>query len=391
MPKLTAVMLAVGFALSGAMRANSPPDDDRVTRARASVKQGYYARALSQLGPLLEPNQKNVPALLTASAACLGLGDPACSEKHLKVLAVVAPETPGYQLLRGRTSLLRADLAAAGSKGKKQVAYAREGADAFAKALAESPSSTTRGLLAMAQRAGKQTAEAKVSYMAWVAAAPRDPNAYGATAAFLAEIGDWSEAEKLAAGAPQDDPRLAHEIRVAVLRNGMTTVPWEAIRPFFDTVEAEEPDPGAKQALRAYRTVRATNGRPSMLAMLDYLDADPEDHFKVAAAYSETFNSVWQADAKSSDGFVAPEIQKRVDPIYPEVARMARIEGRVILACRIKKDGTTGSLHVISTSNPVFNDAALESARQLQYTPAIVDGKRVELAFLIQIDFRLRA
>jgi protein TonB len=386
LPKLAAGMLAIAFALSDAIPATPPSIDDPVGRARIWMKRGEYYRALALLDAVLQADKKNVPAQITASAACLGLQDPECSEKHLKVVASLAPDSPGYQLLRGRTALLRADRAAADSNDKKQIAYAHEAADAFSKALAESPSPTTLSLLAMAQRAGKQTAEAKATYMAWIEAAPRDPNAYGATAAFLAETAEWSEAEKLAASAPQDDPRLAHDIRVAVMRNGMTAVPWETIRPFFDAVEAEETDPGAREALRAYRIIRTSKGRANTFAMLDYLDVDPEDHLNVSTLLVAALDA--SVSAQSADGIVEPEIQKRVDPIFPEIARLARIEGRVVIACRIKKDGTTGSVHVINTSNPMFNNAALTSIRQSQYSPATLQGEPVEYVYTIRVDFR---
>jgi protein TonB len=95
-------------------------------------------------------------------------------------------------------------------------------------------------------------------------------------------------------------------------------------------------------------------------------------------------------DTKIIDGVVLPEILTNVDPIYPDLPRRARIEGRVTLACRIKKDGTTGSVHVLSTSNPMFNESALDAVRQRTYTPATRAGEPVEFAFLIRVDFRLR-
>ena len=79
-----------------------------------------------------------------------------------------------------------------------------------------------------------------------------------------------------------------------------------------------------------------------------------------------------------------------ITPVYPDIARRARIEGIVIMASRIRKDGTIGSVHVLSTSNPMFNAAAITAVRQWRYSPGKVKGEVVEVPYAVRVDFRLK-
>jgi TonB family protein len=53
-------------------------------------------------------------------------------------------------------------------------------------------------------------------------------------------------------------------------------------------------------------------------------------------------------------------------PVYPPLARQARINGEVDLALGIRPDGTVGSVSVIS-GHPMLRSVALESAQRSQF------------------------
>ena len=59
-------------------------------------------------------------------------------------------------------------------------------------------------------------------------------------------------------------------------------------------------------------------------------------------------------------------ISKLAPPIYPNLARLARVSGSVKLQLSIRPDGAVESVSVIS-GHPMLNPVALESARQTQY------------------------
>jgi periplasmic protein TonB len=88
-----------------------------------------------------------------------------------------------------------------------------------------------------------------------------------------------------------------------------------------------------------------------------------------------------------------PELipETKVTPEYPELARVARIEGNVILQAVIRADGTVGDLKVLRCSQTTFGfeEAAVEAVRQWRYLPALLDGRPVDVFFTVFVDFKL--
>jgi len=80
----------------------------------------------------------------------------------------------------------------------------------------------------------------------------------------------------------------------------------------------------------------------------------------------------------------------KVQPSYPEEAKRALIEGDVILAVIIDKNGVVRDLRVIDTASPLLNEAALQAVKGWHYRPFLVNGKPVEVDTTIRIDFQIR-
>jgi len=74
-----------------------------------------------------------------------------------------------------------------------------------------------------------------------------------------------------------------------------------------------------------------------------------------------------------SQGVTAGLVIKRVNPTYPPLARTARVQGSVVLAAVIGKDGSIQNLHVLS-GHPLLTQAALEAVKQWRYKPYILNG-----------------
>jgi protein TonB len=87
---------------------------------------------------------------------------------------------------------------------------------------------------------------------------------------------------------------------------------------------------------------------------------------------------------------VLPVLVKKVEPSYPDVARRARIEGKVILQAVVDKEGNVNEVTVLSSNNPMFNDAAIEAVKQWKYKPATQNGRPVSVFYTVRVDFRLR-
>ncbi len=75
-------------------------------------------------------------------------------------------------------------------------------------------------------------------------------------------------------------------------------------------------------------------------------------------------------------------------PIYPPLAKQARISGVVRLNAIIGKDGTIQNLTVAS-GHPLLVPAAMEAVKQWVYQPTLLNGEAVEVVTQIDVNFTL--
>ena len=85
-----------------------------------------------------------------------------------------------------------------------------------------------------------------------------------------------------------------------------------------------------------------------------------------------------------TQGFLIHQVQ----PIYPTPARIARIEGVVVLAAVINRDGTIQGLHAVS-GPPMLIGAAIDAVRQWRYRPYTLNNQPVEVETQISVIFTL--
>ncbi|HSA92534.1 MAG TPA: energy transducer TonB [Terriglobales bacterium] len=89
-----------------------------------------------------------------------------------------------------------------------------------------------------------------------------------------------------------------------------------------------------------------------------------------------------------SPGVTAGQLIHRVQPIYPHLARVARVEGTVVLHAIITRDGAIESLRVIS-GHPMLQQAAVEAVQQWRYRPFFLGDAPVEVETQITVNFVL--
>lgn len=75
-------------------------------------------------------------------------------------------------------------------------------------------------------------------------------------------------------------------------------------------------------------------------------------------------------------------------PVYPPLARQARIQGNVVLHAIIAKDGRVEQLSVIS-GHPLLIQSALDAVRQWRYQPTTLNGAPVEVDTTITVTFTM--
>jgi protein TonB len=78
-----------------------------------------------------------------------------------------------------------------------------------------------------------------------------------------------------------------------------------------------------------------------------------------------------------------------VAPVYPPLARAARVEGIVILEAVIDEDGSVRDVRVLR-SVQLLDAAASEAVRQWRFTPTLLNGQPVPVVMTITVAFKLR-
>lgn len=91
---------------------------------------------------------------------------------------------------------------------------------------------------------------------------------------------------------------------------------------------------------------------------------------------------------KVSDGVSAGLLITPIRPIYPAIARAARISGKVVVEAIISKTGRIESLHVISGPE-MLRSAAIDAIRAARYQPFRLNGEPVEVQTTITVNFTL--
>ena len=82
------------------------------------------------------------------------------------------------------------------------------------------------------------------------------------------------------------------------------------------------------------------------------------------------------------------KLVRQPHPVYPPLAKQARIQGVVKLSAIIARDGTIQHLEVIS-GHPLLIPAALEAVKQWVYQPTLLNGEPVEVVTQIDVNFTL--
>jgi protein TonB len=97
-------------------------------------------------------------------------------------------------------------------------------------------------------------------------------------------------------------------------------------------------------------------------------------------------------DAPPAD-FVAvekePVVVKKVEPKYPELAMRAGLEGKVWVKIWVDKEGKAKQVLVMKSDAEIFNEPAIEAAKQFVFTPAYMNNGPVSVWVSVPFKFRL--
>ncbi len=78
----------------------------------------------------------------------------------------------------------------------------------------------------------------------------------------------------------------------------------------------------------------------------------------------------------------------QLQPVYPPLARTAHVEGTVVLAALVSREGTIENLRVL-TGHPMLVNSAVEAVSKWRYRPYILNSEPVEVETQITVNFVL--
>ena len=110
-----------------------------------------------------------------------------------------------------------------------------------------------------------------------------------------------------------------------------------------------------------------------------------------------------QSDSPATSGVLASTESVRVSPgvvqglrvygpapSYPQAARQARIQGQVVLAIVIDKNGGVKDVRVVSSPSTLLTDPAVAAVSQWRYRPYRLNGTAIEVKSTAVVNFTLQ-
>jgi protein TonB len=79
---------------------------------------------------------------------------------------------------------------------------------------------------------------------------------------------------------------------------------------------------------------------------------------------------------------------RKVNPVFPSIAKTARVSGKVVLAATISKSGFVTNLQVVS-GPPMLRQAAMDAVKNWVYKPYLLNNQPTEVQTTVSVDFSL--
>lgn len=89
-----------------------------------------------------------------------------------------------------------------------------------------------------------------------------------------------------------------------------------------------------------------------------------------------------------SAGIAGGLLVKRSEPVYPQIAKEARVSGSVVIQATISKTGQVENARVVNGPT-MLRQAALDAVKTWRYRPYLLDGQPVEVETTVNVVFSL--
>ncbi len=99
-------------------------------------------------------------------------------------------------------------------------------------------------------------------------------------------------------------------------------------------------------------------------------------------------NSPQKQPVRIGGNIAEARLVHRVPPVYPELAKRARVQGKVTLTATTDEVGNVVDVQVVS-GHPLLNDAAVTAVKEWKYSPTELNGEKVPIIATVTVIFNL--
>lgn len=157
---------------------------------------------------------------------------------------------------------------------------------------------------------------------------------------------------------------------------------FDAANRKFDTVKAEDTLANQTDEFKASWKKTDTSAGPTNQTIGSFCFVNNKFRLKNLPHEVQILSSV-------KPGPVVPaKLIDKVSPVYPALARQAKIQGVVSVNIVVHKDGTVTVLNV-GAGHPLLARAAIAAVQQWKYQPTTVAGEPVEVQAKVYVTFEL--
>jgi TonB family protein len=168
----------------------------------------------------------------------------------------------------------------------------------------------------------------------------------------------------------------------------------EPPKPFSLAARIRQPEPGdLPEAPKVDATAPSVTIRPTVPGRLPAPPAPalpPPQVQSQPPASAPPAHTAAPSNVKVGGKVQEPRLLRRVDAVYPPMARQARVGGVVRIQAMIGKDGKVKKIEVLS-GPPLLRQAAIDSVQKWVYSPSLLNGAPVEASTDVEVNFNLSA
>lgn len=172
------------------------------------------------------------------------------------------------------------------------------------------------------------------------------------------------------------EPKLLHGFKPPELPMVWATVKVDAHGEsqgvVLESTDAEKFLPAINESLKQWRFAAARHGGVA-----------------VAAEVRVPFMVMPVMKPHRAEKMSPPKAIKKVEPDYPIGLRASRLQGEVVVEFVVTAEGRVTDAIVVRSTNPLFEEPALEAIRKWTFEPGRVDGKPVNTKLQLPIGFQM--